>query len=88
VQLVWSFRFVSRYLVSLRKWGFINQQDLFLLSDSKRKILKKTGRELHVQLCSEFTVVLHLYHGIIEDQSGPFGHCPCCLLLCDKERVK
>jgi hypothetical protein len=42
-----------RYIVhvSLRKWVFINQQELFLLSISKKKIViffKKNARALHV----------------------------------------
>jgi hypothetical protein len=50
-----------------------NQQELFLLRISKKKIqkissLKKkctcTARALHVQLCSEFTVLVHVHHGI------------------------
>ena len=61
------FRYIAH--VSLRKWGFINQQELFLLSISNKKKLvyifwKKNALALYVQLCSEFTALLHVYHGI------------------------
>jgi hypothetical protein len=61
------FRYTSH--VSLRKWVFINQQELFLLSISKKKLnyfFKKNARALQVQLCSEFTALLYVYHGITE----------------------
>jgi hypothetical protein len=51
-----------------------NQQELFLLRIIKKKIFffkfffeKKctcTARALHVQLCSEFTALVHVHHGI------------------------
>jgi hypothetical protein len=66
-----------RYIVhvSLRKWVFINQQEFFLLSISKKKELEyiffqKNARGLHVQLCSEFTALLHVHH-VITVPRGP-----------------
>ena len=48
-----------------------NEQELFMLRISKKKIfflkksfLKKNARALHVQLCSEFTALVHVHHGI------------------------
>ncbi len=55
------FRYISH--VSLRKWVLINQQEFFLLSISKKKT-QKNERALHVQLCSDFTTLLHVHHGI------------------------
>jgi hypothetical protein len=44
------FRYIEH--VSLTKWGFINQEELFLLSISKTKnpFFTKTARALHVEL--------------------------------------
>ncbi len=59
------FRYIEH--ISLRKWVFINQEELFLLSISKKLVffLKKnctcSTRAPHVQLYSEFTAILHVY---------------------------
>jgi hypothetical protein len=41
-----------------------NQQELFLLSISKKKIVKFSLKKIHVQLFSEFTTILHVHHDI------------------------
>ncbi len=60
-----------------------NQPELFLLRISKKKPIfskkkffwkKKctsTARALHVQLCSEFTALVHVYHGITVPRRHP-----------------
>ena len=55
-----------------------NQQELFLLRISTKKniflkkiiFLKKNARALHVQLCSEFTALVHVHHGITAVDTG------------------